>query len=228
MRGFESLETGGRCGGGGGAREAQLTIVFILFLLRKEIKVITDVVVADGRRRRALSWKYDYPFMVIFFLIIYSQSLNQTQRDMTLTRPTLYTVSSQIECSIVIPSADNLLHSRSKQNSVFLQILVSPFTVTFSARCVQIGRSWTLVGRITEDSLARCLVIPNGSTDERTSAQVVFRMRSLTASRYLLSPTRSRYLRQNGSVPKFLLIDFSSDFADVSLRKNSGDSLHEQ
>lgn len=40
---------------------------------------------------------------------------------------------------------------------------------------------------------------------------------ALTASRYLLSPTRSRYLRQNGSVPKLLVMDLSNDFADVKL-----------
>ena len=36
---------------------------------------------------------------------------------------------------------------------------------------------------------------------------------SLTASRYLLSPTRSRYLRQNGNDPKFFVIVRSNDFA---------------
>lgn len=40
---------------------------------------------------------------------------------------------------------------------------------------------------------------------------------ALTASRYLLSPTRSRYLRQNGSVPKLLVMDLSNDFAVVKL-----------
>lgn len=43
-----------------------------------------------------------------------------------------------------------------------------------------------------------------------------------TASRYLLSPARSRYRRQKGSVPKFLLIDFSRDFADVNLQAQIG------
>ena len=38
-----------------------------------------------------------------------------------------------------------------------------------------------------------------------------------TANRYLLSPIRSRYRRQNGSVPKFFVIELSSDFADVNL-----------
>ena len=40
---------------------------------------------------------------------------------------------------------------------------------------------------------------------------------SLTASRYLLSPTRSRYLRQNGNDPKFFVIVLSKDFAVSSL-----------
>jgi hypothetical protein len=40
---------------------------------------------------------------------------------------------------------------------------------------------------------------------------------SHTASRYLLSPTRSRYLRQNGNDPKFFVIVRSNDFAVWSL-----------
>ncbi len=40
---------------------------------------------------------------------------------------------------------------------------------------------------------------------------------SLTANRYLLSPTRSRYLRQNGNDPKFFVIVLSKDFAVWSL-----------
>lgn len=42
-----------------------------------------------------------------------------------------------------------------------------------------------------------------------------------TASRYLLSPRRSRYRRQKGNVPKFLSIVLSSDFADVNLNRVS-------
>lgn len=38
-----------------------------------------------------------------------------------------------------------------------------------------------------------------------------------TANKYLLSPTCSRYLLQNGRVPKFLLIDLSNDFAVFNL-----------
>jgi len=38
-----------------------------------------------------------------------------------------------------------------------------------------------------------------------------------TARRYFDSPTRSRYLRQNGNVPNSLLIVLSKDLADVSL-----------
>lgn len=39
----------------------------------------------------------------------------------------------------------------------------------------------------------------------------------LTASRYLLSPTRSRYRRQKGKVPKVALMVRRSDFAEVKL-----------
>lgn len=39
-----------------------------------------------------------------------------------------------------------------------------------------------------------------------------------TASRYLLSPARSRYRLQNGSVPNVLLIVDKSDLADVKLQ----------
>lgn len=40
---------------------------------------------------------------------------------------------------------------------------------------------------------------------------------SRTANKYLVSPMRSKYRRQNGKVPKFLLIVFNNDFAEVSL-----------
>lgn len=43
------------------------------------------------------------------------------------------------------------------------------------------------------------------------------REKTRTANKYLLSPIRSKYRRQNGNVPKFLLIDFNSDLAEVSL-----------
>jgi hypothetical protein len=45
-----------------------------------------------------------------------------------------------------------------------------------------------------------------------------------TASKYLLSPTRSRYRRQKGIVPKFLLMVFKSDFAVASRSGTCGAS----
>lgn len=44
-------------------------------------------------------------------------------------------------------------------------------------------------------------------------------METRTASRYLVSPRRSRYRRQKAKVPKFLLIVLSNDFAEVILRR---------
>lgn len=40
----------------------------------------------------------------------------------------------------------------------------------------------------------------------------------LTASKYLDSPMRSRYRRQNGKVPKVFVMVLSNDLADVNLK----------
>lgn len=46
----------------------------------------------------------------------------------------------------------------------------------------------------------------------------------LTPSRYLSCPKRSRYLRQNGRVPKFLLMVFRRPLADVTRKATFGAS----
>lgn len=46
----------------------------------------------------------------------------------------------------------------------------------------------------------------------------------LTPRRYFSCPSRSRYRRQNGSVPKFLLIEFNSERAEETRRGTLGAS----
>ena len=88
----------------------------------------------------------------------------------------------------------------------------------------QIERSSSHGHRTMEDSPAQSLAALSGSAKHQPSPSEHRLVRprctwscwgTLTARRYLLSPTRSRYRRQNGSVPKFLLMLFSSDFAVV-------------
>jgi hypothetical protein len=83
---------------------------------------------------------------------------------------------------------------------------------------LQIVRSWILAGHTMEGNLQRFLVIQGDSTKDYISmVNLKNNLKIQTASKYLVSPSRSRYRRQNGSVPKLLLIVFSKDLAVVNL-----------
>ena len=84
---------------------------------------------------------------------------------------------------------------------------------------------FTKWGVIPNDTLGDKVVKLWG--EESVIASLSLKHAPHTARRYFDSPTRSRYLRQNGNVPNSLLIVLSKDLADVSLhtdRRSSDES----
>ena len=52
----------------------------------------------------------------------------------------------------------------------------------------------------------------------------MFGIKQLTPSKYLSCPRRSRYLRQNGKVPKFFVMVFKRLLAEETLKATFGAS----
>jgi hypothetical protein len=122
--------------------------------------------------------------------------------------------------SVVVPAAHDLLHRRPEKDGVFLPSVpksadVYPIPGNIHVR---IAPSSIRECRSAAGSPAPRLAGPGGSADRDVlAARRTRRWVHRTASRYLLSPIRSRYRRHHGSVPKFLLIVFNSDLAVFSL-----------
>lgn len=119
--------------------------------------------------------------------------------------------------SVVIPTADNFLHCGSQEDRVLLCTVLSHIGKFIQENAYKLCRHCSL------DITQRWIVLDYTLLDQvvklqkRVRPSILYEQRALTAIRYLDSPTRSRYLGQNGNVPKLVVIDFSKDLADVNL-----------
>ena len=120
---------------------------------------------------------------------------------------------------IIITPADDLLHGGSQQDSLV------PVSVHERKQCIRwklTCSNWAVYDPFTSQRGGYASTIPLLTRLFNLFILVLFGYyfvlmqndRALTPRRYLSCPSRSRYRRQNGKVPKFLVIVFNRLFAD--------------